>query len=172
MDTAADRRDVLKGEAERLRQRVLSPWGFRAYLLSQLPLAAFAGLRLRRLDDTGCTVFLPGGWRTRNPFGSTYFAAQAMAAEMSTGAPALVLTRGASASIALILTGLTATFSKRVQGGALFTFEDVAGMRATIEGVAAQGGIATFTGHSTGRTADGTVAAEFDVTWSFKRREA
>jgi uncharacterized protein DUF4442 len=161
----------VNAEAERLRRRVLDPWGFRAYLLGQLPLAAFAGLRLRRLDDQACTVELPGGWRTRNPFGSTYFAAQAMAAEMSTGAPALVFTRDAPVSIALILTALSATFSKRVQGRALFSFEDVAGLRAVIAGVAASGGTASYTGRSTGRTADGTVAAEFDVTWSFKRRD-
>jgi hypothetical protein len=172
MDPAARGGGPLNAEAERLRRRVLSPWGFRAYLLAKLPLAAFAGLRLRRLDDTACIVSLPGGWRTRNPFGSTYFAAQAMAAEMSTGAPALVLVRAAPASVALILTGLSATFSKRVQGPSQFTFEDVAGLRAVIDAVAARGGTATYTGRSVGRTADGTVAAEFDVTWSFKRRDA
>ncbi|HVR72470.1 MAG TPA: DUF4442 domain-containing protein [Vicinamibacteria bacterium] len=172
MDAAADRGGSLNEEAARLRSRVLSPWGFRAYLLGKLPLAAFAGLRLRRLDDEACAVWLPGGWRTRNPFGSTYFAAQAMAAEMSTGAPALVLARAASASVALILTGLAATFTRRIQGGAVFTFEDVAGLRATIDRIAASGGTGSYTGRSTGRTSDGAVAAEFDVTWSFKRRDA
>jgi Domain of unknown function (DUF4442) len=171
MDAPAHGAFALNAEAERLRRRVLDPWGFRAYLLGKLPLAAFAGLRLRRLDDQVCTVLLPGGWRTRNPFGSTYFAAQVMAAEMSTGAPALVLTRAAPASIALILTALAATFVKRVQGPSLFSFEDVAGLRAVIEGVAVSGGSATYTGRSTGRTSDGAVAAEFDVTWSFKRRD-
>jgi hypothetical protein len=171
MGARAQRALAVNAGAERLRRRVLDPWGFRAYLLGKLPLAAFAGLRLRRLDDEACTVALPGGWRTRNPFGSTYFAAQAMAAEMSTGAPALVLTRAAPASIALILTGISATFAKRVQGPSFFTFEDVRGLRAVIEGVAATGGSATYTGRSTGRTSDGVVAAEFEVTWSFKRRE-
>ena len=171
MDAPAERGESLKDEAERLRRRVLNPWGFRSYLLGRLPLAAFAGLRLRRLDDAGCAVFLPGGWRTRNPFGSTYFAAQAMAAEMSTGAPALVLVRAAPVSVALILTGISATFTRRIQGGAVFTFEDVAGLRAVIEAVAAGGGMATYTGRSTGRASDGIVAAEFDVTWSFKRRD-
>ena len=90
---------------------------------------------------------------------------------MSTGAPALVLTRASGASIALILTGLTATFTKRVTGTARFAFEDVAGLRAVIDRVAAEGGSATYAGRSTGRIADGTVAAEFTITWSFKRRE-
>jgi hypothetical protein len=162
----------LNAAAERLRRRVLSPWGFRAYLLGKLPLAAFAGLQLRRLDEEACAVWLPGGWRTRNPFGSTYFAAQAMAAEMSTGAPALVLSRAAPASVALILTGITAAFTKRIEGGSLFTFEDVPSLRRTIEAVATSGGASTYTGRSSGRTPGGTVVAEFDVTWSFKRRDA
>lgn len=161
----------MSGEGERLRRAVLDPWRLRGYLLGRLPLAAFAGLRVRRLDGSACAVFVPGGWRTRNPFGSTYFAAQAMAAEMSTGAPAMVAVREAPASVALILTAVAATFTRRVQDGALFTFEDVAGLRAVVADVAARGGTASYTGHSTGRTGDGTAAAEFDVTWSFKRRE-
>ena len=158
-------------EAERLRRRLLSPLGFRAYLLGRLPLAAFAGLRLQHLDDVSCRVWLPGGWRTRNPFGSTYFAAQAMAAEMSTGAPALVLAGTASASVALILVGIAGSFSKRIRGGSVFTFDDVAGLRTVIERVCRDGGAATYTGRSIGRAVDGAVATEFDVSWSFKRRD-
>lgn len=156
--------------SERLRRRILKPWGFRLYLLARLPLAAAAGLELRGLDETSCTVSLPGGWRTRNPFGSTYFAAQAMAAELSTGAPAMILVAGAGASVALILREIKAVFTRRVVGRALFTFDDVAGLRAAIERAAAGGDGEMYTGRSSGRTADGVVASEFEVTWSFKRR--
>jgi len=157
-------------EAERLRRRLLSPWLLRGYLVRRLPLAAFAGLRLRRLDDTGCDVWLPGGWRTRNPFASTYFAAQAMAAEMSTGAPASILVASAPPLVAFILRGIRATFTRRIVGGSLFTFDDVAGLRAAVERAAAGPEEQAYTGRSTGRTAEGEVAAEFDLTWSFKRR--
>jgi Domain of unknown function (DUF4442) len=160
----------LTPEAERMRRRLRNPWLFRAYLVGRLPLAAAAGLRLRRLDDTGCDVWLPGGWRTRNPFASTYFAAQAMAAEMSTGAPASIVVASAPASVAFILRGIRATFTKRIVGGSLFTFDDVAGLRAAVDRAASAPEEQAYTGHSTGRTAEGEVAAEFDVTWSFKRR--
>jgi len=160
----------LTPEAERMRRRLLNPWMFRAYLVGRLPLAAAAGLRLRRLDETGCDVWLPGGWRTRNPFASTYFAAQAMAAEMSTGAPASVVVASAPASVAFILRGIRATFTKRIAGGSLFTFDDVVGLRAAVDRAASGPEEQAYTGHSTGRTAEGEVAAEFDVTWSFKRR--
>src|SRR5262245_30905984 len=106
--------------AERARRRMLNPVGFRLYLLGKLPLALAAGLRLRRLDAEACEVSLPGGWRTRNPFGSTYFAAQTMAAELSTGAPAMVLVAGAPASVAFILREVRASFVKRILGRSTF----------------------------------------------------
>ena len=147
-----------------------NPLGIRALLWSKLPLAAFAGLRVRRLDETGAEVSLPAGWKTQNPFGSTYFAAQAMAAEMSTGAPALILVQAAPASIAMILRGIDAVFTKRIQGPSLFTFDDLAGMQAAIARAAASGESESYTGRSVGRGPDGAPAAEFRVSWSFKRR--
>jgi uncharacterized protein DUF4442 len=161
---------ALNETSERQRRRILRPWGFRAYLWARTPLAACAGLRMVSLDESSCTVSLPGGWRTRNPFGSTYFAAQAMAAEMSTGAPALVLVSGASASVALIVREIRAVFTKRIQGRSSFTFSDVAGMQSAVERAARSGESEAYVARSIGRTDDGAIAAEFDVTWSFKRR--
>jgi len=155
---------------ERERRRLLNRFLMLAYMWRRLPLGACAGLRVVHLDDEACTVRLAGGWRTRNPFGSAYFAAQAMAAEMSTGAPAFMLVQGATASVALILREVRAVFTKRITGRSSFTFADVAGMRAVVERAARSGESEVYTGRSIGRTADGAVAAEFDVTWSFKRR--
>ena len=156
--------------AETLRRQMLDPWRFRLGLLKTLPLAAAAGLRLTRLDEEACACALPGGWRTQNPFRSTYFAAQAMAAEMSTGAPASLLVRGASASVSMLVTGIRAAFTKKVVGESVFTFGDVRAMRGAVDEAARSGEAQTFLARSVGRTADGTVAAEFEITWSFKRR--
>jgi uncharacterized protein DUF4442 len=157
-------------KSEAIRRRVLSPWGFTLYLWKTLPLAAAAGLRLRDLDGARCVVALPGGWRTQNPFRSTYFAAQAMAAEMSTGAPAMVLVAGAPSSVAMLVREVRGVFTKKVVGESLFTFADVAGMQAAIERAAASGESEGFVARSVGTTSDGTVAAEFEISWSFKRR--
>ena len=167
---AAGRPVVFNAEADALRRRLLKPWNFKAYLWLKLPLAACAGLSLRQLDEAGCTVRLPGGWRTQNPFRSTYFAAQAMAAEMSTGAPAMVLVRASPASVSMILRAIEAVFTKRIQGPSLFTFDDLAGLSAAVDRAAASGESETFTARSVGRGPDGDPAAEFRVTWSFKRR--
>lgn len=156
--------------AEKRRQRLLRPFLFRLWLCQTLPLAAAAGLRLRRLSEDGCEVALPGGWRTQNPFRSTYFAAQAMAAEMSTGAAASLLVLEHPASVSMLVTGLRASFTKKIVGESRFVFEDLAGMRAAVQRTVASGEPSTFVARSVGRTSDGTVAAEFEITWSFKRR--
>ena len=160
---------TLNARSEAVRRRLLRPWNFRLYLWARLPLAACAGLSLRRLDDTACTVAVPGGWRTRNPFRSMYFAAQSMAAEMSTGAPAMMLAEGAPASVSMLVREVRGVFTRRIQGEAEFTFEDLAGMRAAVERAVASGESESFVARSVGRTRDGA-ASEFEITWSFKRR--
>ena len=157
-------------KAEKLRRQVLSGLSMTLWMWKTLPLAAFAGLRVSRLDEEGCSVRLPGGWRTQNPFRSTYFGAQAMAAEMSTGAPALVLVADATASVAMLVVGLEAGFSKKAVGETVFTCEDLPGMRAAIEAAAASSEPRTFVARSIGRDAAGDEVAAFEITWSFKRR--
>lgn len=162
---------LFNDRADKIRHRVLSPFGFKLFLWRQLPLGAFAGLRLRSLDEGGCTVILPGGWRTQNPFRSTYFAAQAMAAEMSTGAPAMVLVQGSEARVSLLVTEIRARYTKRIVGESQFTFREIGDMADTIERAARTGEAATYVARSIGRNQTGEVASEFEVTWSFKRRD-
>jgi hypothetical protein len=156
--------------AEAARQRVLGRLPLTLFLWRVLPLAAFAGLRVTRLDEEACTVRLPGGWRTRNPFGSTYFAAQAMAAEMSTGAPGLVLREDAPRSVSILPVGVRASYVKRLTGPATFTCEDVAAIGGAIARAAASDEPQPLVIRSTGRDAAGDVVSEFEISWSFKRR--
>ena len=158
-------------KGQRLRRQVLSRVPMTLWMWKTLPLAAFAGLRVVELDEKGCSVRLPGGWRTRNPFRSTYFAAQAMAAELSTGAPALVLVADASVSVATLVVSLRATYSKKIVGPSVFRFEDVGGMGDAVEKAASSDEPELFVARSVGRDGSGVVAAEMEVAWSFKRRK-
>lgn len=147
-----------------------NPLAMPAMLWTKLPLAAFAGLRVKRLDESGAEVSLPAGWKTQNPFGSTYFAAQAMAAEMSTGAPALWFIEKSGQSVASLVTGISAKFTKKATKETRFVFSDGAGMREAIDRAVQSGEPATFTARSVGTQRDGTKVAEFEVEWSFKKR--
>jgi len=162
---------IFEGRAEQMRRRLGGGLGFRLYLLARVPLAFAAGLRLERLDEEACETSLPGGWRTRNPFGSTYFAALAMAAEAASGAPAIALASGAPASVAVILREVHAVFTRRVVGRARFAFRDLAGLKAAVDRAAESDDSVPYAAEVLGRGPDGEPAAEFRVVWSFKRRQ-
>lgn len=155
---------------EAMRRRVLRGLPLTLWMWRMLPLAAFAGLRITRLDEHACCVRLPGGWRSRNPFGSTYFAAQAMAAEMSTGAPGLALREDSPRSVSMLPVGLRASYLKRLSGPGTFTCAEVAAIAGAIARAAASDEPQPLVVRSTGRNAAGEVVAEFELDWSFKRR--
>ena len=156
--------------AAKLAARLKNPLLLRGFLLAKLPLALVAGLRVRELDPERCAVTVPYGWRTTNPFRSTYFAALSMAAEMSTGALAMLATELAEAPVALIIVNLEAGFEKKAQSLTTFTCEEGARAFGAVAETVRSGEPATARLETVGRSPDGTVVARFAFTWSFKRR--
>ncbi|MFN3640594.1 MAG: DUF4442 domain-containing protein, partial [Flavobacterium sp.] len=57
-----------------------------AFLFIKLPSAFWCGVRVKRISEKECVVTVKHRWFNQNPFKSMYFAVQAMAAELSTGA--------------------------------------------------------------------------------------
>jgi Na+-translocating ferredoxin:NAD+ oxidoreductase RnfG subunit len=70
----------------------------------------------------------------------------------------------------MLVVGLSATYSKKIVGPSVFAFDDVPGMGAAIEKASATDDPQVFVARSVGRDVAGNVAAEFEITWSFKRR--
>ena len=56
------------------------------FLFFKLPSAYLCGVRVKHIDENKCVVTVKHRWINQNPFNSMYFAVQAMAAELSTGA--------------------------------------------------------------------------------------
>lgn len=156
--------------AEKLRSRMRSPWLMRLYMLAKLPLALIAGVRVRELDGERCVVTIPYGWRTTNPFRSTYFAALSMAAEMSTGALSMAVVQAAPAPVAMLIVHMEASFEKKATAMTTFTCEDGAKAVAAVTETLRTGEPATARLESVGRMPDGTEVARFAFTWSFKKR--
>jgi hypothetical protein len=155
----------------RFQRLAQHPWKFSLYLLYKLPAAWLAGVRLQQLSPAICITSVPFRWLSQNPFRSTYFACLAMAAEMSTGLPALWFTSEvAPARISMLVTGLQASFHKKATGKTYFACEELAEMQAAIQQAAASGEPVTITVNTTGKSHDGTLIASFAITWSFKRR--
>lgn len=157
--------------ASKLRRRMLSPFLLRGYFLARLPLALIAGLKIRELDEEHCVATVPYGWRTTNPFRSTYFAALSMAAELSTGALALNAVETAQRPVAMLIVGLTASFEKKANRLASFTCQDGRKIADAVARAIATGEPATAEAETVGTLPDGTVVARFTFTWSFKARQ-
>jgi hypothetical protein len=156
--------------AEARRRKMLNPLLLRSFFLAKLPLALMAGLKVRELDERRCVTSVPYGWRTTNPFRSTYFAALSMAAELSTGGLALLATELAGEPVALLIIDLTASFGKKATALTTFTCEEGAKAFDAVAATVATGEPATATLMSVGRLPDGTEVARFTFTWSFKKR--
>ncbi len=57
-----------------------------SFLMFKLPSAWLCGVRVEKIDANHCETRVKHRWINQNPFNSLYFAVQAMAAELSTGA--------------------------------------------------------------------------------------
>lgn len=138
----------------------------------KLPLAFFAGLRVESCTTDRCAVSLPYGWRSQNPFRSIYFAAQCMAAELSTGALCFLATNSVPApdSVSMLVTGVSATFSTKATSRTTFLCTDGPKLFEAIEQTLETGEGVQVVMNSTGQMADGREVAQFEFEWSFRKR--
>jgi hypothetical protein len=161
---------IREARLERLRKRMLSPMLMRLFMLAKIPLGLFAGMRVDALEGDRCQTSLPYGWRTTNPFRSMYFAAQAMAAELSTGALAMLAVESAPESVAMLITGLESEFGKKADQRTTFTCEDGGAVFAAVAETLRTGEPVTVRARTVGRMPDGTEVSRFVFTWSFRKR--
>jgi len=146
------------------------PLKFRMFLLSRLPNAFFAGLRIRDLDETSCRVTVPYKWFTKNPFRSTYFACLSMAAEMSTGALCLVHLHKRNPPVSMLVVKTEAEYFKKAVGKTSFICDDGLKIKECIEQAVQTGEGKMIRARSVGKNSEGVAVAEFFITWSFKVR--
>lgn len=140
-------------------------------MLWKLPSAWFMGIGLRFCDGKRSEVILPYGWRSQNPFRSTYFAAQCAAAELSTGILALAALQE-QAPVSMLVTNIEAEFKKKASQTLLFTCEEGDSLESVIRSAVASGEARQFRAVSVGTLPDGTEAVRVWVSWSFKLKKA
>jgi hypothetical protein len=144
------------------------PVKFRMFLLSKLPAAYFAGVRIKEIDENRCRVTVPYKWFTQNPFRSTYFACLSMAAEMSTGALCMTHLYKIKPPVSMLVAKVESEYFKKATGRTSFICEDGLLIKDTIEQAIQTGEAKAIRAKSVGRNNDGAIVAEFYITWSFK----
>ena len=144
---------------------------FGFFLLSKLPSAWLSGVRVRELDEHHSVVTVPYKWLSQNPFRSTYFACQAMAAEMSTGLLAMGHVHNSKPAVSMLVTRIEAVFLKKATDRIFFTCNDGDDIFQTIEKAIQSGEGHTVTARSIGANKNGEVVSEFKIEWSFKAKK-
>jgi hypothetical protein len=91
-----------------------------------------------------------------------------MAAEMSTGLLCLMHVHKRHPAVSMLVVKIEGTFMKKAIGITVFTCEDGAAIKQTIEDAISSKEGKAITSRSVGRNEAGEIVAEFAVTWSFK----
>lgn len=111
----------------------------RLFGLTQIPLLAFVSPRVERLDDDGCEVEIPLGFRTKNHLGSMYFGVLSCGADLAGGVNAALLTQKKHKKVQLVFKTFSAEYLKRADGDTRFTCNDGRAIREAVEKADATG---------------------------------
>ena len=150
-------------------QNLNTPWKLCLYFFRHLPSCWFWGVRVKECTPDKAVVAIPFSWRTQNPFRSTYFAALAGAAELSTGLMAMIAIQD-KGRISMLITGMEMKYLRKATGLTIFTCEEGPAIHAAVQRAIETGLGQEVRVHTTGSDADGDVVCEAWFTWSFKRK--
>lgn len=138
------------------------------FLFLKLPAAFWCGVRLKNINPQQCITSVRHRWFNQNPFGSMYFAVQAMAAELSTGALVMQSIRHSGRKISMLVANNKATFSKKATGKITFTCHDGKKLDDLMSQVITSGEGQTLWMKSIGVNEKGEVVCEMEFEWTLK----
>jgi len=146
----------------------LSPRKLNLFLAFKLPAAFWCGVRTKRLTPEECIATVRYRWISQNPFKSMYFAVQAMAAELTTGALVMLHIKKSGASISMLVLNNKATFTKKAIGKITFICTHGDAIADTVKKAIESGEGQTIWLQSIGRDTQGDVVAIMDFEWTLK----
>lgn len=103
---------------------MLSTRKLNTFLFVKLPSAFWCGVRVKEISESHCKVSVKHRWINQNPFNSMYFAVQAMAAELATGALVIAKIKASGKPISMLVANNKGTFTKKATGRINFLCED------------------------------------------------
>ena len=140
------------------------------FLFFKLPSAFLCGVRVKQIDENKCVVTVKHRWINQNPFNSMYFAVQAMAAELSTGALVMLEIQKSDKKISMLVANNKSNFSKKATGRITFICNDGALADKAIQEAIATGEGQTFWMKSIGTNEKGEQVSEMDFEWSVRTK--
>ena len=146
----------------------ITPSRINWFMFFKLPLGWLSGMRVKLLTDTTCVVSIRYKWLNQNPFKSMFWAAQGMAAEMSTGVLVMQEIDNSKKKVSMLVTHQEGQFFKKAVGKITFTCKGGQQIREAIET-----SIQTKEGQqiiltSEGVNEEGVIVSSFNFQWSLK----
>lgn len=149
-------------------RKLATSWKLKVFMLQKLPLAFVAGLKIIEISRQAARVRIPYKHLNINPFKSMYFAAQSMAAELSTGILALAAVQDEEAPISMLVLNMQAVFTKKATSAVVFSCNDGKAIAQAIHQAKNTGEGQTITVKSQGFDQNNDMVSEFQFTWTFK----
>lgn len=140
------------------------------FLFFKLPSAYLCGVKVRQIDDEKCVVSVKHRWINQNPFNSMYFAVQAMAAELSTGAMVINHIQKSGKSISMLVANNKSNFTKKATGRITFKCVDGKLAEKAIQEAIVTGEGQIFWMKSIGLNENGDQVSEMDFEWSVRTK--
>lgn len=143
-----------------------TPSKLNTFLIFKLPSAYLTGVRVKSITDKACLVTVKHRWINQNPFKSMYFAVQAMAAELSTGALVMAQIQKNQAKISMLVLSNKSSFTKKATGRISFHCEDGDKIAQVIQKAIETKEGQTCWMKSIGFNQDGEQVSEFEFEWT------
>ena len=145
-----------------------TPLKLNIFLFFKLPSAFWSGVRVKSISKEQCVVTVKHRWFNQNPFKSMYFAVQAMAAELTTGALVMMQIKKSRKNISMLVANNNSNFSKKATGRITFTCNDGHFIEEAIKQTIATGEGQTIWMKSVGVNEKREQVSEMNFEWSIK----
>lgn len=145
-----------------------TPSKLNTFLFFKLPSAFWCGVRTKVINENQCVVSVKHRWFNQNPFNSMYFAVQAMAAELSTGALVMLHIKKSKRNISMLVANNKASFTKKATGRITFTCSDGHLITDAIQKTIETGEGQTFWMKSTGIDEKGDQVSVLEFEWTIR----
>jgi len=149
----------------------ITPRKLNSFLMLKLPSAWLCGVRVKEINNKQCIVKVRHKWINQNPFNSMYFAVQAMAAELSTGAMVIGQIQDSGKKISMLVAQNKAHFTKKATGKLEFTCKDGHLIEEAIKETIRTGEGQTFWMKSIGLNEEGVEVSIFEFEWTVRLKQ-
>lgn len=145
-----------------------TPAKLNTFLFFKLPSAFWSGVRTKSISENQCVVTVKHRWFNQNPFNSMYFAVQAMAAELTTGALVMKKIKDSGKNISMLVLSNKSSFTKKATGRITFICNDGHLISEAIERTIATGEGQTIWMKSIGVDEKGDQVSVMEFEWTIR----